>query len=332
MLEADLVRLHPTVTEYQYGWAMALHDHGHMVADTNLAEAVTMCTQAAAILEKIQAGPKKQSVPRYEHGLAEIDHNLAKLLLQTAAKAKDPDQVRTLRAAARKCYDKALDLHGSLLSRFQMVPRYCREQARHYHSRGLLLAGALNRRPEGLADLTQAMKLYGWMHDFPSAYIHQLDLGMVKSDLGQLLLKTPGDTKQALTLLDQATAHLRGALKIEPKRDTTRQRLIRTHRTLARTWLKQRQAPEAAAAATNLAEVAANSPADLYEAARLLTACSALANNSPSAEGWAQHAVSVLDKIVRQRYKTPGQLVNDPALVQLRPRADFQRLVATGRH
>src|SRR5262249_39631365 len=86
-LEEQLVARHPGSAAYRSGLALALHNHGQMKATTNLDEAIRMSRRAAKILAEVRGDPQHRSVPSYAHDLAEIEHNLPKLLLAAARRA-----------------------------------------------------------------------------------------------------------------------------------------------------------------------------------------------------------------------------------------------------
>jgi serine/threonine protein kinase/tetratricopeptide (TPR) repeat protein len=239
-LEADLVRRHPDVAAYRSGLALALHNHGQMLRETDRAQAVRMCRSAAELLEQVRAQPKDQDVPGYAHQLAEVYHNLPRLLLKPADHAE-----------AERCYFRALALHAELVKRFPLVPRYRRELARHFQARGLFRARHLKQPQQACADLQDALDLFEKVPAFKAPLVHHLDLGSVQSDLGQLLIVSAEDMQaeevdEGMKLLGEGARHLRKVLELEPGREAVRRRLLRDSYLLTRTWL-QRHSREVAA-------------------------------------------------------------------------------------
>jgi serine/threonine protein kinase len=238
-LEEDLITRYPTRPAYRFLLAMSLINLGHQAAETDLDQAESHCKQVAKLLREISAKQPSPNNPGFTHTLADLEYNLAKLLIQVSCREADRrhhGKALELRQSAQKCLDRALDIHGDLAKSFPLVPKYRRQQAREFLARGTLLAHHLKRRREGLADFYQALTFFERVHDFPSPLIHQLDLGLVKSKLGNLLLSvatTPEETDRGLAFLDQATRHYQMVLQTDPSNDPARKRLARDSRTLA---------------------------------------------------------------------------------------------------
>jgi hypothetical protein len=131
-------------------------------------------------LEEISASRPYQNNPGTAHALAEVDHNLANLLIKVARRAASQrhDDSSSLGVGARHlesariCYPKAVEIHGTLTRWYPLVPKYRRQQARHYLARGTLLANHLQLRREGLADFQRALEVFQTTIDFPSPFVH----------------------------------------------------------------------------------------------------------------------------------------------------------------
>jgi serine/threonine protein kinase/tetratricopeptide (TPR) repeat protein len=268
-LEEDLVARYPARAAYQYLLAMATHNLGHMVADTDPDQAVCMGARAAKMLEEITAHQPIHNNPSMAHALAEIDHHLASLLMQVSRRGavqKHPGKARELQQAAQKHLQRALDIHGALVKMFPLVPKYRREQARHFLARGALRAQHLTLRRQGLADFYQALAFFKQTPDFPSATVHELDLGCAQSTLGNLLLSVAArseETDRGLAFLDQATRHCRRVLQRDPANISARKRLRQDYQTLAHILCKRGRWSEAIQAAVNLAQVEADVSANV---------------------------------------------------------------------
>jgi tetratricopeptide (TPR) repeat protein/serine/threonine protein kinase len=161
-------------------------------------------------------------------------------------------------------------------------------------------------------------------------------LGAELNDLA-LILRDRGQPVEARQLLERAVRHQKAALEITPQDPKYQQHLRNHYWSLAETLVRLKEHGAAAKAAAELPAVFSDSWQEYYLAAGFLARCVPLAEKDAQlpephrqalAQSYADRAMDLLRQAIRKGFKNAKKMKEDPDLDPLRPRADFQKLLA----
>ncbi len=236
--------------------------------------------------------------------------------------------VRGKTAEAEKCFRDALGLYERLVSKFPQTTRYVLQQAATWANLGHLLC-ELNRSEESLQYSQAAAAALNAAGD--------LDRNLVP--VREALRNAHWARAEALSRLGkhaEALADWNKALEVSSDADRDRLRLGR-----AEAFAHTGDHTQAAAEAQSLVPTAGDFGPILYRLAVILAMASARAGEDtalPSAERHQQsehHAAAAVEILQRARgagwFRQPVErqrLGEEPAFAPLRPREDFQKLMA----
>jgi tetratricopeptide (TPR) repeat protein len=286
-------------------------------------EASASYRDALAILRQLVTDfPTK---PDFRRVLGHTHNNLGNLLQQTG---RLPE--------AEAAYRDALAIRRPLATDFPAEPEFRRDLAQTNSNLAILL-GRTGRLLQAEAAYRDALaNVQRLATQFPSSTEYQSDLAVVLGNLAENL----NDQKQhgaARPLIEQAIPLYQGVLAANPNSPQYRA-FYRDYLGIAsQTWLGLADHHKATEIATELARQGDASPKDIYDAARFLSRCVPLAENDTNrteanrsglAQKYADGAMDLLQRAVQRGYKDADAVKKAPDLDALRPRADFQKLLA----
>jgi hypothetical protein len=195
------------------------------------------------------------------------------------------------------------------------------------------------KRPQ---EAVQAYRLASGLHkglvdEFPKVPAYQSDLG---NDLAHLarVLRDQGRLEDARREAERAVAHQRTALALLPEHPGFKYSFANNAAILAETLVRLGDHGAAVQAAAELPKTFPTQESAYYQATRLLARCVPLAQQDKTlpeekremlAKTYGDQAMALLRQgLLYGPGPSAGQLKKDPYLVALRPRADFQKLVA----
>jgi serine/threonine protein kinase len=353
--EKHVAELPPTDTEGRYRLAECYHGLGIALAEQGkLAEAETTIGQALAVRKGLV-----KDFPRilpYRHGLA---GDLNELGFVRFRQGKYPE--------AEEAFRQAVELKGKLVAEAGAIPQFRRALAQGYYNLGnsrreqQKYAEAETAYHQALAHQAKLVE------EFREAAKYKSDMATTQFQLGKLFLLqhqpdealrwydkalallqplyqqahddvavrdplrwTSWDRALALETLQrwpEALADWDRAVELAPPADRPRVRFGR-----ARAWVKAGKTAEAVADAADLTKDAATPSARCVLAACIFAQASATATEADQREAYAGQALALLRRAQAAGFfKDPAQvelLKQDPDLDPLRPREDFQKLVA----
>jgi serine/threonine-protein kinase len=236
---------------------------------------------------------------------------------------------------AETSYREALAAWQSLTAEFPRTPSLRHEHARCQHNLGMLLQNQ-DRLPEAEAAYREAMSLWQKLAtDFPAAPDHRSNVASMLINLAKLKNLTK-DQAAAKKLLEQARPHHQAALAANGKHPVYRQALRENHLTMCSTLsgLGDHVALEREAGV--LARSGIDQPNDLYQGACFTCICARIVNQDAklteaqrqqAAKAYADKAMTMLAEAVAAGFSNTGAMRKALALVPLREREEFQKLL-----
>ena len=207
--------------------------------------------------------------------------------------------------------------------------------ATHLNLGNLLKKGT--RLQEAESEYRDALAIFRPLaSDFPSLFEYQADLATTL-DVLALLARDRKDYPVARRLLEEARRHVQRALDSNPRRPLYRLIFCNIQRDLAATLLDVGEYAAAAETAGELSRIAFEPAGDAYQAACFFSRCVVLAetdNRLPQAQRQelakthGDRAVAALREAVAKGYADVANVRKEKDLDPLRPRPDFQKLIA----
>jgi tetratricopeptide (TPR) repeat protein/predicted Ser/Thr protein kinase len=314
----------PTVPQYRQDLAHSYNHLGTLLQDTRQPqEAGAVYREALALCKRLAAD--FPAVPDYRQELAGSYDNLGNLLQETG-QAKE----------AEAAYCDALDIRKRLAAEFPGVPEHQQDLARSLNNLGIMLKEA-GRAQEAEAVNRDALDIQKRLvADLPGELDYRCDLAKTMVSLAELA-HMRRDTTAARQLLEEARPHTDKALEAGPSWPYYKE-VFRDHRQLlAVLRLQVGDHASAAEAAAELARVAPEPAKDAYNAASFFSRCIMLAEKDRQlsearrqelAKSYGDQAVQTLRQALAKGYKDIAHLQKDKDLDPLRPRPDFQKLLA----
>jgi tetratricopeptide (TPR) repeat protein len=195
----------------------------------------------------------------------------------------------------------------------------------------------LGRKGEAERNLRRAVDLRsGLTKDYPNTPFHFTRLGDTLGGWSKLA-SDRGDFALARQLRERAIASKRKAVALAPQAPDLLDGLRDCHAALAETLIRMRAHEDAARTVAELVALAPGSGPESLRGASFLARCVPLAEADPAlaqnrraelAKNYGDRAVGLLRVAVKQGAGTVAALDGDRGLDPLRPRADFQALLA----
>ncbi len=237
---------------------------------------------------------------------------------------------------AEKDYDQAVSIEKQLAADFPNQPEFRTMLAGSHRNRAALLSDT-GRLTEAEQEYDQALSIEKQLAtDFPNQPDLRNALAGTCVNLAGLH-KKQGNWAAAKRLLLECRPHHLAALKANPQHRTYRQyyrnhliELTRVHAAL----LEQQDAVRTAETCRDLGW---NAPADAYNAACLLSRCIPIMaehdklddnRRKEAVQFYGDAAMKLLRAAVSKGYKDGAHMKKDTDLAPMRPREDFQKLVA----
>jgi tetratricopeptide (TPR) repeat protein len=238
--------------------------------------------------------------------------------------------------AAETAFRESLAIKKQLAADFPAVAEYQANLARTYHNLATLLK-ATGRLQEAETAYRDALAIRERLApDFLKVPDYPNDLANTMGNLARLLADRR-DFVAARQLLEDAQAHHHRALKINPEHRDYRWSYYNNLMSLGALLLHLRDHGAAAAVAERLALAGFKPATDAYYGASLLARSVALAEQDhtltqdkrqETAQAYAARAMKLLARAIQDGYRDRERLQKDRDLAALRPRADFQKLLA----
>jgi tetratricopeptide (TPR) repeat protein len=314
----------PSRPEFRHDLAWSHNNRGILQSLTSrLAEAEEDHNQALSIEKQLAADFPKR--PKFSQELAASHLNRGRLL-STTGRLKE----------AEKDYDQALSIYKQLVAEFPSLLEFRKNLAFSHNGRGILLA-TTGRFKEAENDLGQALRIRKQLAaEFPSQPELRNDVAGTCLNLANLQ-QLHGERAAAKRLLLEGRTHHLAALKANPRHPTYRQ-FYRSHLGLlteVRAGLLEQE--DAVSTAETRRDLGWNAPADAYDAACFLSRCVTIVakhdklndtQRKDAAQFYGDQAMRLLCQALREGYKDVAHMNKDTNLDPLRPREDFQKLVA----
>lgn len=263
--------------------------------------------------------------PAYRLGLARGQLNLGILL----ASIKQPER-------AEEALRRSSLLIEELVQEFPDVPEYKKVKS-NGHTHFARVLGACGRLEEAEKAYRQAL---AWNEEhverFPDDPDGQDNLAVCLGSFADLKSKSQGQPGEALELARRAIEHEKAALRANSLHPVYRRNLACEYCILAEAQLKKGDHAEAAATGEEIQNVDLPGWEAPYDAACFLSRCVPLAEGDRSlpqaerrgaAERYAARAMELLRQSIAKGFKDTEHLENDPDLVPLHHREDYQGLV-----
>jgi serine/threonine protein kinase/tetratricopeptide (TPR) repeat protein len=314
----------PAEPRYRHRAGMELNNLANRLRATGRPHEVEdMCRQTVTTLRQLVAG--YPAVPTYREDLAKSLLGLGLLLTETRRHAE-----------GLAAYREAGALVAQLVTDLPEVVGYRHLQGTIYNNMGLALAET--------APAAEAERAYGealgireqLAAKYPANPGYQQCLASTLVNLAGLR-RAGKDFASARALLERARPFHEAALKASPRNPSYRWFYRNNRRDLAANLLDLGDHAAAAVAAEELVRAAFEPGPDLYSAAGFLARAASAAENDgrlpadqrrQSAQAFADRAVALLRQAAAQGYREEKRLQEDKALDPLRPRPDFQELLA----
>jgi tetratricopeptide (TPR) repeat protein len=253
-------------------------------------------------------------------------HNNRGVLLRATGRLKE----------AEADFDEALRIRKQLAADFPSRPEFRQALADSHNSRGILLRET-GRLPEAEQDYDQALRIRKQLAaDFPNRSDFRSNLPRTYVSLARLQVQQ-GNWAAAKRLLLEGQPHPVAALKANPRHPAYRE-VYRYHLSVLTMMhaglLDQENAVRTAAACRDLGF---DAPADAYWAASGLSQCVPVVakhdkldakQRKEAAQFYGDQAMKLLRDAVSKGYKDVPHMKKDTDLDPLRPRDDFQTLIA----
>jgi tetratricopeptide (TPR) repeat protein len=237
---------------------------------------------------------------------------------------------------AEAAYQDALAVFKQLAADFPTRPEFRQELARNQNNLGNLLYNT-GRLKEAEAAYQDALAVFKQLAaDFLSMPDYCNEAAGLLGNLA-LLANQHREFAAARERLEEALPYHRAALKANPRHPIYRQFYRSYLWTLAASCAGAGDRSAAASAAQKRRDLGWNPPADSYDAACALAQCVPIvakddrlnpAKRKAEMDLYGDEAMKLLRDAVAKGYKNVGQLKNDNTLAPLRPREDFQKLLA----
>jgi tetratricopeptide (TPR) repeat protein len=314
----------PTVPHYRDDLAQTHLNLGVLLdlADRSR-EAEESLNQAVAIYKQLVADFPAE--PRYRDQLATSGNNLGNVLRDAR---RHPE--------AEEVFRQTLTTQQQLVAEFPAVPDYRRGLAITLNNLGILLKNT-DRAKEAEDYYGQALAVHKQLAaDFPAVPNHQNEAAGAMVNLARVLLARK-ELHGARRLLEEAVPYHQAALKTNRDNPAYRNFYRNNRWRMAETLLELKEHAVAAEAAGQFLQAATQPPRDAYTAAGLLAGCVRLAAQDerlPESQRqeltttYGDRALAALRQAVAQGAKEAARMKEDPSLGPLRPRADFQKLLA----
>jgi tetratricopeptide (TPR) repeat protein len=323
-LQQQLATDFPAVPEYRWHLAASQNNLGNLLATTHRPQEAEAAYRAALALQQ-QLVADFPTVPQYHQDLAGSHNNLGNLLATTHR----PQE-------AEAAYRAALALQQQLVADFPTVPEYREYLATSHNNLGGLLADTA-RPQEAEAAYRAALALCKHLAaDFPTMPDYANDLAFTLGNLA--LLRIPQkDFTGARALLEEARPYHQQALQANPRNPTYRSAFRNNRRGMCEVLWGLGDHAAVRQEADELARCGYDPCNDTYAAACLVARCVLLAaqdgqlseeKRQELARTYADRALELLRQAVGHGYRDAAEMKQDPALAPLRPRADFQQLLA----
>jgi tetratricopeptide (TPR) repeat protein len=265
------------------------------------------------------------SRPEFRQELARSHNNLGNLLSATG-RLKE----------AEAAYGEALALRKQLAADFPSRPEFRQELARSHNDLGLLLNDT-GRLKEAEAAYGEALALQKQLAaDFPNQPDLRIDLAGTCVNLA-ILCNQRRAFQAAQAYLDEARPHHQAALKANPRHPDYRQFYRNNLGVLTSANAGLLDQAGAVRAAEAIRDLGWDPPGNAYIAARDLTLCIHIVEKHEQLDAekrqaavqfYGDQAVALLRDAVAKGFRDAARMKKDPDLAPLRPRADFQKLLA----
>jgi serine/threonine protein kinase len=314
----------PTRPEFRQDLAHSHNSRGLLRSATGrLQEAEQDHDQALSIYQRLAAD--FPSRPDFRQNLASSHGNRGNLL-----------RVRGRPREAEQDHDQALSIQKRLMAEFPSLPEFRQDLAKSHNNRGLLLS-ATGRPQEAEQEYDQALSIYKQLAaDFPNQPDLRNDLAGACVNLANHHQKQGSWTAAKRLLLEGRPHHL-AALKANP-RDPTYRQYYRNHLgVLTGVHAGLLEQPDAVRTAETRRGLGWNAPADAYDAVYFLSRCIPIVTRHDQLDGqqrkeaaqfYGDAAMKLLREAVSKGYRDVAHMKKDHGLNPLRPREDFQKLVA----
>ena len=302
---------HPATPEIQADLATSHFAIGNLLRDMgHPAAALESNRDALAIRERLVRDHPDNA--QHQHDLAESHHNVGHLLSATGRAAEALEEYRA-----------ALEIGTRMTRDSPSNAKYQSDLAICCNDNGALLA-ELGRLSEALESFRRALEIQERLaRDQPSIHFYQSGLGVTVQNIAEIQM-LEGLWPEAREGLERAIKHERTALAAMPDEPFYQKVLKYQLLNLAKVNLALHQPAEALRTARELAALAQNNPADLYDVVGVLAQCVPLAQGDPQ-QRLAAEAVQSLQEAIAAGWKDAGKI--SLTLAPLRGRDDFRRLV-----
>jgi tetratricopeptide (TPR) repeat protein len=314
----------PSRPEFRRELASSHNNWGILLYTTSrLAEAEQAYDQALSIRKQLVAD--FPSRPEFRQELANSHLNRGALLR---------DRGRLL--DAEQDHDQALSISKQLAADIPNRPEFRQELAKSHNNRGALLRDR-GRLLEAEKDYDQALSIRKQLAaQFPNQPDLRNELAGTYVNLA-ILHQQQGDCVAGKWLLLEGRPHHLAALKANPRHPTYRRFYLNHLSVLTEVHAGLLEQEDAVRTAETCRDLGWNAPADAYDAACFLSRCVPLVaqhaklddkRRKEAAQFYGGAAMKLLRDAVSKGYKDVAHLRKDTDLDSLRPREDFQKLVA----
>jgi serine/threonine-protein kinase len=360
----------PAVPDYRAAWAGSLVNLGALLrATSRLPEAEQANETAFALFERVVS--EQPDHPDYRRGMAKCSGNmgtvlsalgrrqdaemayeraqiiLEKLLSDGGNRVEDQQALslclsnrgENLREAGRpgalEVLERAVALSSKLAKEFPTVPSHRRNAAVSQINLGELLAESGKPKEAEVAYATGLAQLEALAGEFPKIADYQGHLGYVLGDMGLLSLKN-GRRDQARSFFEQAIAHERAALAINPRSTTVRAQLGQHLESFAGVLIDQGAHAEAVRAGDDLLKLSADLSGARGRVARILARSVPLAladaklpesRRTALSALYADRAIALLREAVEKGEPGALRLQDDATFEPLHSRDGFKTLL-----
>jgi serine/threonine protein kinase len=271
-------------------------------------EAEPLLTRAGEILQGLAA--EFPGIASYRVELAAVAHNQGLL-----------EQKRSRPVEAGAAFGRAVDLLRALKDESPRTPRYRSMLANYEFSFEENRARSDPAAAE--AGIREALKeLDALIHEYPDVLEYQ-NIQLRGEYLRARCLMAEHREQDAQTEIERALAAGHQLLAREPGSDRVRRNLVDLRAAIVENELARGRVAEAATAAESLLDERPDVAESYFRAAVLLVQCAHHAEG-PVADDCRRRAVAVLKKALEHGLAFATELLDDPALAELRDREDFK--------
>jgi tetratricopeptide (TPR) repeat protein len=314
----------PSRPEFRQVLAYSYNNRGNLLSATGQLKAAELDYNQALNIQK-QTAAEFPSRPEFREELARSHQNRG-VVLATVGRPKE----------AGLDYDQAVSIQKQLAADFPSRPEFRQELAYSYNNRGNLLS-ATGQFNEAEEDFNQAFSIRKKLAaDFPNQPDLHNELAVTCVNLA-LLHQQRGDCATAKRWLVDGQPHHLAALKANPRNPRYRQ-FYRNHLSvLSAAYAGLLEQAEAVRTAETCRDLGWDAPADAYNAACFLSQCIPIVaqrtkldekQRQEAAQFYGDTAMKLLRDAASKGYKDVAHMKIDTDLDPLRPREDFQKLVA----